>query len=80
MHGKDTARQPDAHAVVRDQDQLRQSAELQRRRRWPPGLVPGTGVYTVTSAPSKVTGATRNTVIYSAPLEFTKANYLKYNL
>lgn len=44
-----------------------------------PGLVPGTGVYTVAAAPSKVTGATRNTVIYSAPLEFTKANYLKYN-
>ena len=44
-----------------------------------PGLVPGTGVYTVDSAPSAVTGATKNTVIYSAPLEFTKANYLKYN-
>jgi hypothetical protein len=42
-------------------------------------LVPGTGVYTVAAAPSKVTGATRNTVIFSAPLEFTKANYLKYN-
>ena len=36
-------------------------------------------VYTVAAAPSKVTGATTNTVIYSAPLEFTKANYLQYN-
>jgi ABC-type sugar transport system substrate-binding protein len=37
------------------------------------------GVWTVAAAPSSVTGATKNTVIYSTPLEFTKANYLKYN-
>lgn len=36
-------------------------------------------VFTVAAAPSKITGATKNTVIYSAPLEFTKANYMKYN-
>jgi ABC-type sugar transport system substrate-binding protein len=35
--------------------------------------------FMVYSAPSAATGATANTVIYSAPLEFTKANYLKYN-
>jgi len=37
------------------------------------------GTYTVTSAPSALTGATANTVIYSAPLEFTKSNYMNYN-
>ncbi len=37
------------------------------------------GTYTVSAAPNKVTGATKNTVIYSTPLEFTKANYLRYN-
>lgn len=36
-------------------------------------------VYTVAAAPSKLTGATTNTVIYSAPLEFTKSNYMNYN-
>jgi ABC-type sugar transport system substrate-binding protein len=36
-------------------------------------------VYTVAAAPSAATGATTNTVIYSTPLEFTKANYLQYN-
>jgi hypothetical protein len=33
----------------------------------------------VAAAPSAATGATTNTVIYSTPLEFTKANYLQYN-
>ena len=37
------------------------------------------GSYMVYSAPSKATGATVNTIIFSAPLEFTPANYLKYN-
>ena len=37
------------------------------------------GTYTVSAAPDKVTGATKDMVIYSTPLEFTKANYLKYN-
>jgi ABC-type sugar transport system substrate-binding protein len=36
-------------------------------------------VYEVDSAPSTVTGATKNTVIFSAPLEFTKKNYMDYN-
>ncbi|MGC8626613.1 MAG: hypothetical protein ACP5VR_03490, partial [Acidimicrobiales bacterium] len=35
--------------------------------------------YMVASAPNKVTGATANTIIFSAPLEFTKANYKQYD-
>jgi AI-2 transport system substrate-binding protein len=37
------------------------------------------GTYTVASAPNKISGATENTVIFSAPLEFTKANYKQYD-
>ncbi len=36
-------------------------------------------VYTVAASPDVTTGATKNTVIFSTPLEFTKANYLQYN-
>ena len=46
---------------------------LVQRRLGPPGT------YTVPAAPDKVSGATKDMVIYSTPLEFTKANYLKYN-
>jgi hypothetical protein len=37
------------------------------------------GTYTVASAPNKISGATTNTVIFSAPLEFTPANYKQYD-
>ena len=37
------------------------------------------GRFTVAAKSNPVTGATRNTIIFSAPLEFTKANYKQYN-
>ena len=37
------------------------------------------GTFTVAAKANPVTGATRNTIIFSKPLEFTKANYLKYD-
>ncbi|HMK96214.1 MAG TPA: substrate-binding domain-containing protein [Acidimicrobiales bacterium] len=44
-----------------------------------PGSTGMDNSFMVYSAPSAATGATANTVIYSAPLEFTKSNYLQYN-
>lgn len=37
------------------------------------------GSYTVASGPNATTGATKNTIIFSKPLEFTKANYKQYD-
>jgi ABC-type sugar transport system substrate-binding protein len=37
------------------------------------------GKFTVASTDNKVTGATPGTIIFSAPLEFTRANYMKYD-
>jgi ABC-type sugar transport system substrate-binding protein len=37
------------------------------------------GTFTVAAGPNKITGATKNTIIFSTPLEFTKSNYLKYD-
>jgi ABC-type sugar transport system substrate-binding protein len=37
------------------------------------------GSFTVAAKADPVTGATKNTIIFSTPLEFTKANYLKYD-
>ncbi len=36
------------------------------------------GTWTVAAKADPTTGATKNTIIFSTPLEFTKANYLKY--
>lgn len=41
--------------------------------------VPGLGTFHIATKADPVTGATRNTIIFSKPLEFTKANYLKYD-
>ena len=37
------------------------------------------GRFTVMAKADPTSGATRNTIIFSAPLEFTKSNYLKYD-
>lgn len=37
------------------------------------------GRFTVTAKADPASGATRNTIIFSAPLEFTKSNYLKFD-
>ncbi len=37
------------------------------------------GTFTVAAKANPVTGATRNTIIFSKPLEFTKANYKQYD-
>ncbi len=37
------------------------------------------GKFTVAAKANAVTGATRNTIIFSTPLEFTKANYMRYD-
>jgi AI-2 transport system substrate-binding protein/rhamnose transport system substrate-binding protein len=37
------------------------------------------GTFTVTATANKVTGATKNTIIFSKPLEFTKSNYMQYD-
>ena len=37
------------------------------------------GTFTVAKATSKITGATKNTIIFSKPLEFTKANYKNFD-
>ncbi|MGA2925759.1 MAG: substrate-binding domain-containing protein [Solirubrobacteraceae bacterium] len=37
------------------------------------------GTFTVSAAPNATTGATKNTIIFSTPLEFTKSNYLQYD-
>jgi AI-2 transport system substrate-binding protein len=37
------------------------------------------GTFTVASQSSAITGATPNTIIFSKPLEFTKANYKQYD-
>lgn len=37
------------------------------------------GTYTVAAKANKITGATKNTIIFSKPLEFTKSNYMKYD-
>ncbi|HUY29718.1 MAG TPA: substrate-binding domain-containing protein [Acidimicrobiales bacterium] len=37
------------------------------------------GKFTVAARPNAVTGATKDTIIFSKPLEFTKANYKKYD-
>jgi len=43
------------------------------------GLVNGPAKWTVASGTNATTGANKNTIIFSKPLEFTKANYLKYD-
>ena len=43
------------------------------------GLVSGPAKWTVASGTNATTGANKNTIIFSKPLEFTKANYLKYD-
>jgi len=42
-------------------------------------LVSGPAKWTVASSTSAITGANKNTVIFSKPLEFTKANYKQFN-
>ena len=42
--------------------------------------VAGPAKWTWVTTPNATTGATKNTVIFSKPLEFTKANYAQYNL
>lgn len=37
------------------------------------------GKFTIAAGANKTTGATKNTIIFSKPLEFTKANYKKYD-
>lgn len=37
------------------------------------------GTYSIAAKANKVSGATRNTVIFSKPLEFTRSNYKKYD-
>jgi AI-2 transport system substrate-binding protein/rhamnose transport system substrate-binding protein len=37
------------------------------------------GTFTVAAAPNATTGATKNTIIFSTPLEFTRSNYLHYD-
>jgi ABC-type sugar transport system substrate-binding protein len=37
------------------------------------------GTFMVSAGSDKTTGATKNTIIFSKPLEFTKANYKKYD-
>lgn len=39
----------------------------------------GLGTFTVAAKTDPITGATRNTIIFSKPLEFTKANYKQYD-
>jgi ABC-type sugar transport system substrate-binding protein len=43
------------------------------------GLVSGPAKWTVASGTNATTGANKNTIIFSKPLEFTQANYLKYD-
>jgi ABC-type sugar transport system substrate-binding protein len=43
------------------------------------GLVAGPGKWTVASGTNKTTGANKNTIIFSKPLEFTPSNYKQYN-
>jgi len=43
------------------------------------GLVAGSDTWTVASSTNATTGANKNTIIFSNPLEFTKANYKKYD-
>jgi ABC-type sugar transport system substrate-binding protein len=42
-------------------------------------LVSGPASWTVATSTSAITGANKNTVIFSKPLEFTKANYKQFN-
>jgi len=42
-------------------------------------LVSGPAKWTVATSTSGVTGANKNTIIFSKPLEFTKANYKQYD-
>ena len=42
-------------------------------------LVSGPAKWTVATSANATTGANRNTIVFSDPLEFTKANYLNYN-
>ena len=42
-------------------------------------LVSGPAKWTVATGTNATTGANKNTIIFSKPLEFTKANYLKYD-
>ena len=44
-----------------------------------PSLVTGPTKWTVATANNATTGATKNAIIFSKPLEFTKANYKQYN-
>lgn len=39
----------------------------------------GLGTFKVAAKPDKVTGATKDTIIFSKPLEFTKKNYKRYD-
>ena len=39
----------------------------------------GPAKWTVATGPNATTGANKNTIVFSDPLEFTKANYLNYN-
>jgi ABC-type sugar transport system substrate-binding protein len=43
------------------------------------GLVAGPAKWTVATSTSSTTGANKNTIIFSNPLEFTKANYKQFN-
>jgi ABC-type sugar transport system substrate-binding protein len=43
------------------------------------GLVAGPDKWTVASGTNATTGANKNTIVFSDPLEFTPKNYLKYD-
>jgi ABC-type sugar transport system substrate-binding protein len=42
-------------------------------------LVSGPASWTVATGPNATTGANKNTIVFSDPLEFTKANYKQFN-